>query len=331
MSEGSGREADAGAGLPDGFVERPHWFSGRELDVLVYKVNRRPLYVDTLFAEVYRERQPEDSLRHLQENILEHDPTTVSGTAYKRTWQIGNVRADLTRGFLTGRLGWRREGEAVAADWDAERRAWVDRVVPGDHSAVAPFAFIRDGRYLGVLRHPAFDEKTVAQVLAQLLNAAEQQREEPTTDWDVEPVGDKEEFYAWLARTDLVTSVEFVFKRPNPDAEPEFVELFERLNFLRAEQIREVVSTRDYREGLNKEALRIEPATRAFIAAAMVAYGYLVGRGLRRGRKVKYDQRSKVARERVADVGVSWEDATSQVLAAVQRAGRRKQGDGGPP
>ena len=48
---------------------------------------------------------------------------------------------------------------------------------------------------------------------------------------------DLQGFYQWVASTDRVVGVEFVFKRPNPDAEREFEELFARMNELEASQI----------------------------------------------------------------------------------------------
>lgn len=303
-------------------VDSQHWFADKEIDVLLYRVNRRPLLAGTLFADALEAERPPDVLVHLQENILEHDPTTESGRRFKRTWQIGNVAVDLDARILTGRLGWRRSGEELATDWDAAAREWIDRVVPGDRSAVSPFAFVADGRYVGVLKHSSFTEQTIAQVLTALLNRAEKERAFPTTDWDVEPVGDASEFYDWLAATDRVTKLELVFKRPNPDAEPAFAELFARLDAMRADSIREIITTKA-EDGLNKEAVRTEPVTQAFITAAMVAFGYLVGRGVNNGRKVTYDQRKQVARERILGVSPTWQGATQQVLTAVRQAIRR--------
>jgi hypothetical protein len=95
----------------------------------------------------------------------------------------------------------------------------VDRQVASEISSVGPFAFVVDGRVLGVLRHSSFSEITIASVFKEFLNRGEQARPVPTTDWDVEPIGDEQQFYEWVDSTDRVDSVELVFKRPNPDAE----------------------------------------------------------------------------------------------------------------
>jgi hypothetical protein len=65
-----------------------------------------------------------------------------------------------------------------------------------------------------------------------------------------------------------------------------------------------------------------------FIAAAMAAYGYVIGLGFLRGRRVKYDQRKKAAREHIENVAGTWDGATEEVLEAVRRARARRRQDG---
>ena len=178
---------------------------------------------------------------------------------------------------------------------------------------------------LGVLRHSSFSEITVASVFKEFLNRGEQARPLPTTDWDVEPIGDEQEFYEWVDSTDRVDSVELVFKRPNPDAEREFEDLFARLDALRAAQIREVINSGRSDRGLDKQALRTDGQTRAFITAAMAAFGYVVGKGVVRGRRAAWDQRRRGARERIENVGATREAATEEVTQAVLRARDRRR------
>lgn len=298
------------------------WFAGKDVDTLLYKINRRtPVTGETLFS------QPEDVLEHL-EQVLAVSVPYETGRAHKRLWHIGNKVFDRRAETLTGRVGWTRPTEVVAPVWDDERQEWDDRVLAGDVTVVAPFAFDADSRYLGVLRHSTFSEKTIADVFTQILNRGERRRPAPTTEWDVEPIGDPEEFYAWVASTDRVVNVEFVFKRPNPDAEREFEQLFARMDEMQARQIRELITARDNERGLSKQALRNEPITRSFIMAAMAAFGYIVGRGFRSGRRVTYDQRRRAARERIENVGPTWDGATEEVLGAVRRARARRRQDG---
>lgn len=306
---------------PDSAEPSQHWFAGKDVETLFYKVNRRPpVSGETLFAP------PPSVLDHLREVLSVH-AVVESGRRYKREWRIGNKVFNEEAGILTGMIGWNRTTASLASVWDDERQSWVDRVVPGDVSAVAPFAFVADGRFLGILRHSSFSETTLAVVFRDLLNRGEASRAAPTTDWDVEPVGDEQKFYDWVASTDQVLDVEFVFKRPNPDAEREFEALFARMDELEARQIRESIKARDTERGLSKQALRTEPVSRMFIAAAMAAFGYVVGKGVSNGRRVKYDQRRNAARERIANVSPTWDAATEEVLGAVRRLMARRRQD----
>lgn len=303
-----------------------HWFSGRDTDVLLYRVNRRPLDMGTLFEGLYEEQQPEDSLRHVQENLLDFEPLAVTGTQYRRYWYVGNIRVDLQRGYMTGRIGWRRDLETVEEDYDPATRSWRDQIRPGQRTAVAPFAYLREGHYLGVLHHPDFTERNVPDAFRQLLNNAETEKEQPTTDWDVEPVGNTQEFYDWLRRTDRVTRLDFVFKRPNHDAEPEFRAIWAQLDEFKAKTMRHQIATDATAEtGLNTHAILQDPTVKGFLMAAMAAFGYAIGRGVRLGRVVTYDQRSQVARARLADVAPDWEAATTQVLQGLIEAVQRRR------
>jgi hypothetical protein len=320
MSESNGRDNDID--LQGTLEPAEHWWAGKDVDALLYRINRRPPATgETLFG------QPEGLLSHLEEVLNLAQGTVETGRRFKRQWRIGNKIFDYRAGTFTGIVGWARSGTAWSSFWDDETQAWEDRQVPSDVSSVAPFSFIVDGRFLGVLRHSSFSEITLASVFKEFLNRGERARPAPTTDWDVEPIGDEQSFYEWVASTDRVDRLELVFKRPNPDAEREFEDLFARLDALRAEQIREVISS-DGDRGLDKEAIRREPQTRAFIAAAMVAFGYLVGKGVVRGRRAVWDQRRRGARERIENVSASREAATEEVTQAVLRARNRRREHG---
>jgi hypothetical protein len=298
------------------------WFAGKEVDVLFFKINRRPpITGETLFPP------PSNILTHLAE-VLARPVEIETGRAHKRLWHIGNKIFNYEAGVLTGRVGWSRSTQVVASVWNEEEQAWEDAEVPGDVSAIAPFAFVADGRYLGILRHSSFSETALATVFRDALNRGESRRSSPSTDWDVEPVGDEQGFYEWVASTDRLLKVEFVFKRPNPDAEREFEDLFERMDALAARQIRESITAQDDERGLNKQALRNEPISRSFIAAAMAAFGYVIGRGIVSGRRATYDQRRQAAHQRLENVSASWQDATEEVLRAVGRARDRRQQGG---
>jgi len=309
----------------DGSYVEGHWFAGKAVDVLIYRVNRRPLSGEPM---LFFEERPEDVLAHLHDILGDLQPVK-SGRRFQRDWRLGNKTFDAAAGVMTAQLGYSRAGETIGNVWDEETQSWTDWVVQTNASAVAPLAFVRDdddveSRFLGVLRHPSFEEDTVAWVLTEMLNRAEHRNRLPRVEWAVEPVGDPKEFYEWLRTTDQVTELQFVFKRPNPDGEESFLDLFQRLDLLEADKIRENITARDPNTGLNKAGLMSDSTTRGFIAAAMAAFGFVVGKGRRRGKKVRYDQRQKALRQKVEDVSPEWDAATEDVLNAVRTALRRR-------
>lgn len=287
--------------------------------MLVYKINRRPLGDPMLF------KGPKDFLKHLNQ-VMSRDVVAKSGRRHQREWRIGNLsRSD---GALTGMLGWSRHGEAMSNIYDSETKTWRDTVVPNDVAAVAPFSVLAGSRYLGVLKHPSFAETTVAKVFTELLNRGEATMPTPTTAWSVDAVGDRQHFEQWLSSVDRVVEMKFIFERPNPDAEESFRFLFDRLDTLGAEQIVDRVTPIDKEAGLNKEGIREDRISQAYIAAAMMAFGYVVGRGYRGNQKANYDQRRAVLRERVTGVGPTWDDAKKLVVKATRRAVGRRRRDG---
>lgn len=296
-----------------------YWFAGKDLPVLIYKVNRRPLSADpTLFDP------PPNPLTHLDKTLRRFGGPVAWGRAHQRDWRVGNLALDDIGGTLTGMVGWARSDSGITNVWDDEAQGWRDLVVARDVSAVAPFAFVADGRYLGVLRHPSFTERNVESVLTTMLNRSERQSGLPTVKWAVEPVGDEREFYEWLESVGSVTELKFVFERPNPDAEDSFQEIFARLDRLEAERIRETITARDREAGLSRDGLRSDPLSVGFIAAAMAAFGYVIGTAYRGGKRVVYDQRRQVLTEPLEEVASEWLSATNQVLEAVKRVSRRR-------
>lgn len=114
-----------------------------------------------------------------------------------------------------------------------------------------------------------------------------------------------------------------MFERPNPDAEEEFEPLFQRMNTMKAELIAERIAAQDARAGLDKEALLNDETAKRYIAAAKAAFGYIVARGRRGNKKVRFDQRQNLMSETTDTVGVTWASATTGVREAVRRAERR--------
>lgn len=305
-----------------------HWFTDKDLDVLLFKVNRRLRARGTLFEELLEAEQPGDPIRHIMDNLTYWRPQAESGRRFKRDWQIGNLDLRDSGEVLTGRIGWQRSGQSIATVYDSNSQEWIDLETPNDVSAVAPFAVLSDGRVMGVLRHPTFTGPTLSKVFTDLLNSAEQWRSLPTTDFDVEPIGDSQEFFDWLQEVDHVTKVEFTFKRPNPDAEESFQELFDRQNSYQADEIRETIKSSTPQPGLNKAAFHTDKVAQMFLAAAMAAYGFVTATGQRDNKHARYDQRANVAREAIGGVGPSWEDATEEVVRATRQGRARRKSDG---
>ncbi len=304
------------------------WFAKPNVEVLFYRINRRPIGGDpSLF------HPDPDLLSHLQ-RVLEPTEPASSGRRNRREWRLGSLEFDTSAGTFTGRLGWARTGEALGVTWDAPSHAWLDRVVAKDDGAVAPVAFTLDGRVLGILKHPSFTTETVLDdVLTQILNKGEEVSGFPTTQWSVEPLGDERDFYSWLDSVDQLLVLRMIFERPNPDGEPEFDELSERLDRYHADQITEEIRARSDETGLQKTEVQNDPTTRGFLVAALNhAFGRIWAKGKRNGRSVSYDQRKQVLRQSLDFVGSDWETATSNVLGAVERKGldrgKNAQGSG---
>ena len=125
-----------------------------------------------------------------------------------------------------------------------------------------------------------------------------------------------------------MTKVEFTFKRPNPDAEESFQELFERQSAYQADEIRETIKSSGPEQGLNKGAFHTDKVAQMFLAAAMAAYGFVTASGQRNNKQARFDQRANVAREAIGGVGVSWDDATEAVVRATRQGRTRRKSDG---
>ncbi|MCS5519172.1 DUF4747 family protein [Curtobacterium flaccumfaciens] len=300
----------------DGLVTDP-WFAKDNTQVLYYRVNRRPIGGEPgLF------KPDPDLLSHLERALSSAGPVE-SGRKYKRAWRLGNLKFDRDGGSFTAQLGWARTSEALGRVWNDSTHEWTDRVVPKDDSAVAPIAFDLRTRVLGVLKHPSFSTETViSQVLTQALNDGEHAEDFPSTDWSVQPLGDNASFEQWLDSVDQLLVLRMIFKRPNPDAEPEFQKLFDRLDNFEAEEIKEEIRARDKERGLRKDQVRKDPDVRGHISAAMVAFGRIFASGRRNGKSVAYDQTKHGLRETLGYVGGDWDTATQEVLRAVERTGR---------
>ena len=129
--------SDPEEGIPRADESTQHWFAGKDVDTLLYKINRRPpITGETLFSP------PENILDHLDQVLASH--VAVETGRVTSAYGASATRSLITdAGTLTGMVGWTRSGAALASVWDDDRQEWADRVVAGDVTVVAPFAFDR--------------------------------------------------------------------------------------------------------------------------------------------------------------------------------------------
>ena len=308
-------------GKPDAFENEPHWFSGREQELQIFKINRRPFSSEML--NVYS--PPDDLFVHLQE-VFEKPHQTRSGRKIQRDWRVGNLIFDREKREISGRIGWTRTTESLENSWDEESHSFLEHVQEQSASAVTPFAILADSEFVGILRHPSFSTDGIVNVMLEnLLNAGEMDREAQTVIWNVDPIGDKAKFDEWFQSMDQVLSLTVVVKRPNPDAAPEFEEIIRRLEVLDAESIKETTTARDANVGINKDAVRHDKTLNGFMAAAMRSYGYIKGIGRKDGRKKKFNQlKTHLLEEPISDVGGEWQTANDSVLAALRKVRSRR-------
>lgn len=294
----------------NGAVVEP-WFTGRpNVNVLLYRVNRRPYPQGNLLAQ-----DLPDVFDHVVEVLL-FGERVETGRAHKRTWVLGNREIDTERRTLSGEIGYSSEGQHTADEYDDETREWHSGVAPTENTARAPFVFDAESRVLGVLQAPGFTPKVVPDVLRILLNRGEQARDVATTDWDVEPLLDETAFLQWLREADAVEKLIFVAKLPNPTGREEFAPVWDRLEARRAKVIREEMEARNPDEGL--QGIEEDRQARAYMAMAGDGYGWIRGTRRHNGKTQTYDQRNRIKKERLTKLPATWTGARNRLRALVK-------------
>lgn len=300
------------------------WFADRRsVTCLLYKVNRRPREQQSLFSE----GQPEDVLDHFVEALL-IGQSIETGRRFIREWKVGNRSIDLTARVVTGHIGYERQDERSSDHFNEQTNEWETRLDVEETTGRAPFAFDADSRVLAVVKHPRFSETTLPFVVKTLLNMGEKARENPTTDWDVEPMLNEQDFLQWLQRADSVHKITFVAKLPNPDGLEEFEPVFSRLEARKAEALTEIMRARDDNEGLQN--VEDDAISWAYIAMGARGYGWVRGEGRRNDRPTTYDQREKTTRRSIHQPPVTWVDMVRAAIGlAVGFRAARNQDRGG--
>lgn len=262
-------------------------------------------------------QQPDSVMDHIIE-ILPFGKGVVTGRADRqREWILGNRHILTDESGFTGEIGWQRDDQQQASRYVPETQEWRDEVEPAGRSAHAPFAFDGSSRILGMLRHSTFSETTVANVFQTLLREGEQRREWPTTEWSVEPILDERDFLAWLRSVQSVTSINLVAKLPNPDGLEEFGPIWEDMQARSARLISTRMIAANDEVGL--QGLEDDTRVRGNLAMGKQGFGYVEARGRRSGHETVYDQRERVAREVIDDLGQTWDQAEQAILGRVRR------------
>lgn len=270
------------------------WFSGREVSVLVYKVNRRPLPQGNLLAE-----QPAGFFDHLIECLLLRHEVVTKGRGRERHWMIGNRNIPDSLRYVVARLGYRAPEMAAKDAYDEDAGEWTSDLIETERVAIAPFVIVADSRLLCIAKHPSFAEGTLPVVFEAILNDGEAARPYPTTSWSVEPLLDETDFAKWLERTAILDRVSFDVRLPNPDAAESFAQLTSHMDAMEAGQMRHALAPRDVERGLRKD-FESEPITQGLMEMARRSFARLKARGRSSsGSQREYSQTSRVRRGRL--------------------------------
>jgi hypothetical protein len=295
-------------------LETP-WFAGRPGTLLVYRINRRPKYSDSLFPS----KMPEDVFEHLV-RVLAPGYEVVTGRANQRVWKVGGLRVDEGGRAVTGKLGWQPREEEPVAEWSEEEKDWSSATAAPKERKLMPFGFEGETRLLTVLADGSSAPSTIAAVFEKILRSNEEELEQPTTEWSVEPILDRRDFLSWLKEADVVTSVSFTARLPNPESKADFEDLWRRLRDTHAtahtetmrssreEGLQEIDEDRDFREA---------------IAMGQEGFATLRGKGYRDGMRTSYSQREAVAAEALDDLPYSWNDMRQLLVEKLKSSLRR--------
>jgi hypothetical protein len=297
---------------------RAPWFAGRRGTVLLYRVNRRPLARPTLGGG----EQPESFMDHVMEVLLFGHKVVTGHGERQHEWVLGNRFTVPGETALIGQVGWERDVEEQTSRYDQETQEWRDELEVTGQSAHAPFALDGTTRVLGVLKHPSFNEKTIANVFQMLLREGENSREWPSTEWSVEPILDERDFFAWLDSVQSVTSLTMVAKLPNPDGLEEFGPVWQEMQARKARLNSKKLVAADDNEGL--QGLQEDASLRGNLAMGRQGFGYVLATGRQsNGHEKPFDQREKVAREVIEHLPQTWPEGSLVVLEVTRQSGSR--------
>lgn len=298
----------------------PPSLAERSARVLAYRVNRRPIGEGTLLPETI----PTDSFDHFVRMLAPGYEVITKGRGKERSWRVGAIEVDAEDRFVTGKLGWHPREPEVVPSWSDELKDWPATLsTPAE--TLLPFAYDGEKRVLGVVYDKKSSPKSVAAVFEQILAENERELPQRTTEWSVEPILDSEEFIEWLGSVDIVESVSFTAKLPNPEPSAAFDDLFSRMDQSHAtEYTARLKTTRD--EGL--QHVEEDPEFKQAIAMGQQGFAELEGRGRRDGRDTIYRQGERVAYETIPSLPGDWKALRGLLKQIVRQRLRRFLLDG---
>jgi hypothetical protein len=276
-----------------------NWFAGHPGQILLFRVNRRPMWEDSLLPG----EMPSDPYEHFV-RMLAPGHEVVTGRRSQRIWRVGGLHRDDAGRTLVGKLGWVARDEEMVPEWSEPEKDWVTTASPKG-GKVVPFGFDGETRLLAVLRERRSAPSTVAYVFERILRDNEFDGRAPTTEWSVEPVLDAADFLSWLKTLDTVHHVSFTAKLPNPEPRDAFRDLAERMAARRATRYTESLRS-DREEGLS--GIEEDRDVRQAIAMGEQGFATLRGEGRRGESLSQYSQTNRVAKERVEELPEGWED-----------------------
>jgi hypothetical protein len=133
----------------------------------------------------------------------------ASVTRYGRTWRISRSY-ERSRGILSGRIGFIKEGDVVTYGWDPDAEDFRTEEASG--GVIVPFIIDADEKLLAFqLRSGLVRPTTFTGAFQGLLNLSAVYR------WQVQPLVIERSFSDWIESVQVITEVRFRLQRPNPN------------------------------------------------------------------------------------------------------------------
>lgn len=293
----------------------PPSIAGKRARLLAFRVNRRPIGEGTLIPET----PPGDAFDHFVRVLAPGYEVVTSGRGHDRSWRVGAIERDSDEQFVTGKLGWHRLAPDVVPSWSDELKDWPSTETQPTETLM-PFVFDGTTRLLGVVHDKQSAPNTIASVYELILNRNERELAHVTTEWSVEPVLDAKEFIDWLHSLDVVETVGFVAKLPNPEPMPSFLDLHGRLERAHGtEYTARMKSSRE--EGLQN--VETDPEFEQAIAMGEQGFARLEGRGRKGSKESRYNQNNQIAAEPIPALPEDWDEMRDLLKAYVRERLRR--------